>query len=79
MNKSISQMTKEELKEKCYNQQTEIKRLKDKIKQLNKELEIKNICLSQKTIPNKIKIYMEETLAYIEEVERFKKKYESDK
>jgi tRNA A37 threonylcarbamoyladenosine dehydratase len=70
----FEELSKEELIEKCYNYKENIKILNEKIKQLNKKINVFEIEMSNRTQSNKIKLYMQETMSYIDEIERLKKK-----
>lgn len=68
----FEEMSKEELIKKCYTYKDNLFIANQKIKSLNSELEIIRVVLSERNIPNKLRICMDETLSYIEEVERMK-------
>lgn len=70
----FEELSKQELIEKCYNYKENIKILNEKIKQLNKKINVFEIEMSNRTQSNKIKLYMQETMSYIDEIERLKKK-----
>lgn len=72
-------MSKEELIKKCYTYKDNLFIANQKIKSLNSELEIIRVVLSTRNIPNKLRICMDETLSYIEEVERMKIKERKEK
>ena len=67
----LEELTKEELVAKCQNQKESLKVANDKIQSLSKELELVRVVLSEK-----LRICMEETLSYVEEVERLKNEKE---
>lgn len=68
----FEEMSKEELIKKCYTYKDNLFIANQKIKSLNSEVEIIRVVLSERNIPNKLRICMDETLSYIEEVERMK-------
>ena len=71
--KDLEKLTKEQLIEKCLNQNKEIKRLSIKADKLT--LENLDLTLAvDKEYPQytKIRIYLEETLSFMEDVERLK-------
>ena len=72
----LEELTKEELIAKCQNQKESLKVANDKIQSLSKELEIIRVVLSERRLSEKLRICMEETLSYVEEVERLKKEKE---
>ena len=72
----LEELTKEELIAKCQNQKESLKVANDKIQSLSKELEIIRVVLSERRLSEKLRICMEETLSYVEEVERLKNEKE---
>lgn len=70
----LEEMTREELIQKCGNQREQIKTLNQVLQSRQKELELYKVCLSEKPLNSKLQICMEETLSFMEEVERFKNK-----
>lgn len=67
-------MSKEELIKKCYTYKDDLRVTNEKIKSLNSELKIMKAIVSQMTLPHKLQVCMEETLSYMEEIERIKRK-----
>ena len=70
--KPLEELTREELIEKCYNQRNLIKQLQEGGKQLLKEFIFLKDMLSEKNLPHKLRIATEETLSYMDEVEKMK-------
>ena len=69
----LQTLTKEQLINKCINQKEALSSANAKITQLAKELLLKNIALSEVRVDYKVRVYMEETLSLIEDVEQLKK------
>lgn len=72
----LEEMTREELIQKCENQREQIKTLNQVLQSRQKELEIYKVCLSERPLNSKLQICMEETLAYMDEIEKLKNKEE---
>ena len=72
----LDEMTREELIQKCENQREQIKTLNQVLQSRQKELEIYKVCLSERPLNQKLQICMEETLAYMDEIEKLKNKEE---
>lgn len=72
----LDEMTREELIQKCKNQREQIKTLNQVLQSRQKELEIYKVCLSERPLNSKLQICMEETLAYMDEIEKLKNKEE---
>ena len=70
----LEEMTREELIQKCGNQREQIKTLNQVLQSRQKELEIYKVCLSERPLNQKLQICMEETLAYMDEIEKLKNK-----
>ena len=70
----LDEMTREELIQKCENQREQIKTLNQVLQSRQKELEIYKVCLSERPLNQKLQICMEETLAYMDEIEKLKNK-----
>lgn len=68
----LEDLTKEELVKKCKNQRENIKILNSVVKKLKEELELKNYILSNAKMSEKIRVCMNETISYMEEVEQLK-------
>ena len=68
----LEEMTREELIKKCENQREQIKTLNQVLQSRQKELELYKVCLSERPLNQKLQICMEETLSFMEEVEKFK-------
>ena len=67
-------MSKKELIKKCYAYKDDLRVTNEKIKSLSGELKIMKAIVSQMTLPHKLQVCMEETLSYMEEIERMKRK-----
>lgn len=72
----LDEMTREELIQKCENQREQIKTLNQVLQSRQKELELYKVCLSERPLNQKLQICMEETLAYMDEIEKLKNKEE---
>lgn len=72
----LEEMTKEQLIQKCENQREQIKTLNQVLQLRQKELEIYKVCLSERPLNSKLQICMEETLSYMNEIEKLKNKEE---
>lgn len=72
----LEEMTREELIQKCGNQREQIKTLNQVLQSRQKELELYKVCLLEKPLNSKLQICMEETLAYMDEIEKLKNKEE---
>lgn len=68
----LDKMTREELIQKCENQRGQIKTLNQVLQSRQKELELYKVCLSERPLNSKLQICMEETLAYMDEIEKLK-------
>lgn len=71
--KPLEELTKEELIKKCKNQRSNIQQLEATLEKTQRELKFKDAMYSNISLPHKLQIAMNETLSYINEVERFKK------
>lgn len=72
----LEEMTREELIQKCENQREQIKTLNQVLQSRQKELELYKVCLSERPLNSKLQICMEETLSYMNEIEKLKNKEE---
>lgn len=70
----LEEMTREELIQKCENQREQIKTLNQVLQSRQKELELYKVCLSERPLNSKLQICMEETLSYMNEIEKLKNK-----
>ena len=71
--KPLEELTKEELIKKCQNQRSNIQQLQSTLEKTQRELKLKDAMYSNISLPHKLQIAMNETLSYINEIERFKK------
>lgn len=70
----LDKMMREELIQKCENQREQIKTLNQVLQSRQKELELYKVCFSERPLNSKLQICMEETLAYMDEIEKLKKR-----
>lgn len=71
--KPLEELTKEELIKKCLNQRNNIQQLQATLEKTQREFDLYKIMNSNRSLPLKLQIAMNETLSYINEIERFKK------
>jgi len=69
---NLEELTKLQLIDKILNQRINIKLLEAKNKRLEKELSIKDLALSEAKVSAKVRIYMEESLSLMEDIEILK-------
>lgn len=72
--KELSELSQDELLKKCENQRVEIARLKSLLETKTKENEVLRVALSERPMTEKMRIYVNETLSLIDDVEDLKKK-----
>ena len=71
--KPLEELTKEELIKKCLNQRNNIQQLQATLEKTQREFSLHKAMHSDMSLPHKLQIAMNETLSYINEIERFKK------
>lgn len=72
--KELSELSQEELLKKCENQRIELIRLKSLLETKTKENEVLRVGLSERSMTEKMRICINETLSLIDDVEELKKK-----
>ena len=70
--KNLEDLSREELLTICNVYKVGLSVANEKLKSKSRELEIIKVVLSQRNIPSKVKVCMDETIAYIKEIEKLK-------
>ena len=70
--KNLEDLSREELLAICNVYKVGLSVANEKLKSKSRELEIIKVVLSQRNIPSKVKVCMDETIAYIKEIEKLK-------
>lgn len=70
---SLEDLSKEELLQKCKNQRYVIARLNEIANILRKKCELYELVMSRRPLDQKIRVCINETLSYMEEIEEIKK------